>query len=353
MRIPFPLVLIMSLAIPAAFGQTAQRSARTAGPAPADADLTRLADGVYVRISSPDGDAVANAGIVVLESGILVFDTHFTPEAGEVLAEKIRALSTKPVRYLVNSHYHADHTHGNQVFQAARLILGSINTRRAMLDLDLPKLNRARVIAQGQVEQLSKELSQGGDAQALRVQLNQRQAYLRRLSAMKILPPDVTFDDSVSLVDGREAQLFYLGPGHTDGDIVLYLPQEKIAFLGDLFFKDGIPNVEDANIGEWMKTLREALKLDARIFVPGHGQPGTRADVEKFLSYFVDLKALVEPAIERGDSLEQLVQDTRIPAQYASYNFQNLFPANLQRMYAELKDAAPDGAESKEKGKKK
>jgi cyclase len=225
-----------------------------------------------------------------------------------------------------------------------------------MIERDIPKLNQAQAIAQSQVEQLSKELAQGLDPkrqEAVRAQLSQRQAYLRRLSALTILPPDITFDDSMTILDGREVQLLYPGPGHTDGDIVLYLPQEKIAFLADLFFRDGIPNVEDANIGEWIKTLREILKLDARTFVPGHGQPGNRADVEEFLTYLEELRALVEPAIARGDTLEQVVQDTRVPTKYASYSFQNLFPANLQKMYAELKAAElAAAAQAQEKVKK-
>jgi glyoxylase-like metal-dependent hydrolase (beta-lactamase superfamily II) len=161
---------------------------------------------------------------------------------------------------------------------------------------------------------------------------------MRRMAALKILAPVMTLDDSLSIIDGgREVQLLCLGVGHTDGDVVLYLPQDKIVFLGDIFFNDAIPNVEDANMLEWMKTLEEALKLDAKTFVPGHGQVGARPDVEKFLNYVEDLKALVEPAVARGDTLEQVIRDLHVPPKYASYSFQDFFPANLQKMYAELK----------------
>jgi cyclase len=165
---------------------------------------------------------------------------------------------------------------------------------------------------------------------------------MRRLAAMKILAPSVTLDDSLTVVDGaREVQLLFPGVAHTDGDVVLYLPKEKIAFLGDVFFHEALPNVEDATIFEWMKTLRAVLSLDARTYLPGHGAPGTRGDVEAFLAYFEDLKALVDAAIKRGDTLEQLVRDARIPARYESFSFQNFFAANLQKMYAELKALPP------------
>jgi cyclase len=338
---------VIALALLFCLEASAQQKPSTppAPPAPAQGDLSKLADGVYAQIVIPDGDAVSNSGIVVLDSGVLVFDTHFTPEAGDALLEKIKAVTPRPVRYVVNSHFHSDHTHGNQSFAAARLIIAGTNARRDMLQKDLATLNQMQVLAQGQVEQLSKEIRQEQDAraqEALRAQLNQRLAFMRRMSALKILVPGMTIDDGLSLMDGSsEVDLITFGPGHTDGDMILYLPQEKIAFLGDLFFNDALPNVDDAHMLDWMKALREALKLDATTFVPGHGQVGGKADVERFLGYFEDLKSMVEPAVTRGDTLEQVVRDLRLPAKYSNCNFQNFFLSNLQKMYAELKASLP------------
>jgi glyoxylase-like metal-dependent hydrolase (beta-lactamase superfamily II) len=324
-----------------AAGGRQRGSGQAGGPVAPPGELTRLAEGVYARVVSPDSDAVSNAGVVVLESGVLVFDTHFTLEGAEALLDRIRAAISFPIRYIVNSHFHADHTHGNQAFPGARLILGSTNTRRDMLQKDLPALNQMQTIAQSRVEQLSRELGQETDPrlrEGLRQQLNGHQAFMRRLATVRILAPEMTLDDRLSVLDGgREVQLLLLGTAHTDGDVVLFLPKERIAFLGDIFFNAALPNVEDASILEWMKTLREALKLDAQAFLPGHGNIGTRADVEAFLAYFEDLRALVEQAIRRGESLEQLVRDAAVPEKYEAWSFQNFFAANLQKMYAELK----------------
>jgi cyclase len=304
-------------------------------------ELVKLAEGVFVHIVNPDSDEVANSGVVVLDSGVLLFDTHFTPEAGKALEEKIKAVTPHPVRYLINSHFHPDHTHGNQAFASVLQIIGSTLTRRDMLQKDMPSLNRMQIIAQSQIEQMGRQLNQEKDArkqEALRAQLNSRQAFMRRLATLRILAPVMTFDDSLTICDGgREVDLLYLGIAHTEGDALLYLPQEKIAFLGDLFFHDALPNVEDANLLEWMKTLREVLKLDAKSFIPGHGQIGSRQDVEEFLGYFEDLRGLVEPAVKRGEPLEQVVGDLRLPVKYAGYGFRNFFPANVQEMYGELK----------------
>jgi cyclase len=303
-------------------------------------DLTKLADGVYARIVSPDSNAVANAGIVVLDQSVLVFDTHFTPEAGEALLAGIRSVTSKPVRYVANSHWHADHTHGNQVFANSQLI-GHTNTHRDMLQIDLASSDRTAKIAQSQLEKLRKEmLKETNPAQirSLREQTKSREEYLQAASRLKILAPDVTLDDELKIRDGnQEARLLFLGAGHTEGDIVLFLPAHKIAFVGDLFFNNAIPNVQDANILQWMKTLQELVKLEADKFVPGHGSPGSKKDLESFLRYFEDLKTMVQPSVDRGDSMEQATREIEIPARYSSYQFQNFFQSNVQKMFAEIK----------------
>jgi len=305
-----------------------------------DSALIKLTDDVYVQLGTPDGNAVSNSGVVLLEKAVLVFDTHFTPEAGQLLLTEIRSLTSKPVAYVVNSHSHPDHTHGNQVFAGAQIISSS-NARRDVLQVDLPSMNRTIGVAQAQVEKLRRELKQqteASQAQRIREQIRSREDYLATMSRLKITAPVVTLDDSLILQDGkRELRILYLGAAHTDGDIILFLPSAKIVFLGDLFFNEALPNVQDANIFQWMKTLEQALLLDADKFVPGHGPVGSRKDVERFLGYFEELKSLVEPYVARGDSLEQATREMQIPNKFSGYQFQNFFPANVQKMYAEVK----------------
>jgi cyclase len=310
------------------------------GSAKETIDLSKIAEGVYAQYVNPDGNAVSNSGVVVLEHGVLVFDTHFTPEAGQALLAGIKTLTSKPVRYVVNSHFHPDHTHGNQALINAQLI-ASLNARRDILQVDLPSLNRTAGFARSQLDKMRKEMEQEQDAakiQNLRTQINSREDYLETISRLKIIAPDIALEDRLILHDGKqEVQLLFLGVGHTDGDVVLFIPSLKAAFLGDLFFNNAIPNVQDANILEWMKTLEETLKLDADKFVPGHGPLGSKNDVKKFLSYLEELKKSVEEAIARGSTLDQTIQDIQIPPKYSSYQFKNFFPANVQKMYLELK----------------
>jgi cyclase len=302
--------------------------------------LVKLAEGVYARIVDPDGNAVANAGFVVLDQSVLVFDTHFTPEAGQDLLDAVRSVTSKPVRYVVNSHWHADHTHGNQVFRNADLI-GSTNTRKGVLQNDLPSLNRTIGVAQKQLESLNKSVGKETDSlqiRKLRDQIKRREDYLRTMSRLRIIAPWIAMEDRLAIRDGnREVRLAFLGVGHTNGDIVLLLPSLKIAFVGDLLFNKAIPNVQDGDILQWMKTLERVLSLDAKTVVPGHGLVASKKEVGEFLYYFRDLKSLVQSAINRGDTVEQATRDIQVPDKYSSYMFQNLFPSNVQKMYAELK----------------
>jgi cyclase len=305
-----------------------------------NAELAKLADGVYARIVTPDGDAVGNAGVVVLSRSVLVIDTHFTPEAGQVLLAAIRALTPKPVLYVVNTHGHPDHTHGNQVFEGAQLI-GSSAARRDVLQGDLPSLNRSMGIARAQWEKLRRDVSKEPDpaqAQRMREQIRSRDEYIQNMSRLKIEAPLITIDDNLKIQDGKEeVRIVCLGKGHTDGDIVVLVPAQKVAFVGDLFFNDAIPNVQDASLLPWISTLKEVLRLDAEKFVPGHGAVGSKKDVERFLDYFTELQSRVKEAVDRGDTMEQVLRDLTVPAKFASYRFQNFFPANVQKMYTELK----------------
>jgi cyclase len=306
----------------------------------ADSPLIKLNDAVYARIVSADGDAVGNSGFVILDKSVLVFDTHFTPEAGAALLADIRAATAKPVRYVVNSHWHADHTHGNQMFADAQII-GSANARRDILQIDIPSLNRTLSITQSQLQKLRQEMAKTVDKSQLsrfHEQIKARADYVQTMSNLKVIPPVVVLDDSLTIQEGKqESRILFLGTGHTDGDVVLFLPEQKIAFTGDLFFNKAIPNVQDANILEWMKTLGEVVKLNADKFIPGHGPIGSRNDVEEFLHYFEALKGLVQAAMDRGAGLEETTREIQVPEKYSSYQFQNFFPSNVQKMFSEIK----------------
>ncbi len=314
--------------------------ARASDTVKLDTKTVRLAPGAYARIVNPDGNAVANAGFIEMDHGVLVFDTHFTPEAGKDLLSEIRSVTSKPVRFVINSHGHADHTHGNQVFSGAQLI-GSTSTRDSVLNNDIPSMNRTISIAKSQLEDLQKEMKRQVNPAhllQLREQIKLREQYLTTMSRLEIKAPFVTLDDKLRIQETNlQIEIIFLGNGHTDADTILFLPGERIAFLGDLFFNRAIPNVQDASVLPWMEKLENIVQLEADKFVPGHGPIGSKEDLKNFLHYFRELRSQVEAALAEGYSLEQAIQEIRMPEKYSSYLFQNFFPSNVQKMYTEIK----------------
>jgi len=302
--------------------------------------LIRVAENVYARIVSPNGNAVGNSGFILLERSVLVFDTHFTPEEGQQLLDEINTITPLPVRYVVNSHYHPDHTHGNQIFTDAHIIANR-GTRQDILDNDRPSLERTIRVTTSQLERMREDAAKLKDPEridSIQEQIGTRDAYLKELQELHIKAPFVVFNEYLTISEGgREAKIFFAGPGHTGSDTILFLPSVKIVFCGGLFFNTAIPNVQDAAILKWMDTLESIQTLDADLYIPGHGPPGKRQDVQKFLDYFLDLHTLVEAFVISGRSLEQAMLEIQLPEKYDSYRFKNLFPSNIQRMYEELK----------------
>jgi cyclase len=304
--------------------------------------VIKIAEKVYARIVSPNGSAVGNSGFVLLGNSVVVFDTHFTPDEGKALRDEIEAITSLPVRYVVNSHYHPDHTHGNQVFRNAHVI-GNLGTRRDILEKDLPSLERTIDVTTSQLEKMREELARLRDPERVeseRQQIRNRQEYLDTLKALHIVPPLIVFDKYLAIREGDdEARVLTVGSGgHTSSDAVMFLPDQKVVFCGGLFFNTAIPNVQDANILHWMDALQRILELDAAVYIPGHGPPGRRQDVLRFLEYFHDLQGLVGTYIAGGRSLEEAMMEIRLPEKYSGYRFKNLFPSNVQRMYEELKE---------------
>ncbi|MDH3306357.1 MAG: MBL fold metallo-hydrolase [Acidimicrobiia bacterium] len=184
-----------------------------------------------------------NVGVLVTDDGVAVIDTRATPDQARELADDIRALTSAPVRWVINTHHHWDHTFGNEVFADAaiwghRLCAAALRDsgeamREGMLSMVVP------------------------DEQAA-------------ISAIKITPPDHLFDNTAAtLIGDRRVQLRYLGRGHTDNDIVVVV--DKVVFAGDLIEEGNPPFFGDSYPLEWPATVRGLLGLGVDRFVPGHG----------------------------------------------------------------------------------
>lgn len=201
----------------------------------------QLGEGVFRRrFDSLD----LNVGVVIGEDGVLVVDTRASEREASELSKELRTLTSLPVRWVVNTHWHWDHVFGNAVFQGAE-IWGHV--------LCLPAL-----------ETLGERMRQ--DARRwLPPELHQE------IDAVEIVAPDRTFSESASLAIGRDVLLTYHGLAHTDADIVVRVPEAEVAFFGDMVEEGAPPNFGDSYPESWPQTLRRACDGFSGTAVPGHG----------------------------------------------------------------------------------
>ena len=316
---------------------TSSNAPMSAGTLPASPyfHLERVAEGVWAAIVVRGMGAWGNAGIVALDDGTLVFDTFLTSAAARDLRAAAEALTSQPVTYVVNSHYHMDHIHGNAVFSDAHIIAtektreriatrgAELLARRFALPETLADLDaRIASAAPGELRE---------DLAALRGDYRALDAALPDL-ALRL--PDITFDQRLTLHGSqRTAEIVSYGGGHTSSDAFLWLPAERVAFLGDLLGVCTHPSFGQADLEEWDTILERIESLDIAVAVPGHGSPGTLADVATLRRYLSDMETLVDEAIVRGETAEQ-VAALPPPVPYADWGARTIFTDNLRHLYA-------------------
>ncbi len=264
-------VLMLSAAAAAAQGPAAS-------PVPGLAyRLDKVTEGVYCAIASGVPYYVANAVVIVGDDGVAIVDPGAGPSEAQVLLAAVRAVTDLPVRYVIDTHFHFDHAYGNEAFEEA-LVIGHDATR-ALLGPGALQGRTVASFAAGFRAQVSKARAdaQGEADPGKREELLRRaaslDAYGRELETLHVMPPALTFGGSLTLwLGNREVRLVHLGRAHTAGDVVVYLPKERIIGTGDLF-NGYIGYMGDAYVDEWPEALGRLAELDFGTVVPGHGDP--------------------------------------------------------------------------------
>jgi cyclase len=258
-------------------------------------NLNKIQDGVYHAVGTGSISVGCNAAVIVNQDDLLVVDSHASPAAAWALAEQLKTITDKPIRFVVNTHYHWDHAHGNQVYGPGVEIIGHEFTRRMLVE-GASKAGRSYPMFIGgipaQIEQTKKQLAAATDPAAqtkLRTQLSVQENYLAATNAVNVTPPTLTLAESMTLYrGGREIRLLFLGRGHTGGDVVVYLPKERVIATGDLLGTN--PGyIGDAFITDWVATLEKLTAVDFDWVLPGHGPAFQgKAKIDQFQSYLRD-----------------------------------------------------------------
>ena len=227
----------------------------------------------------------SNAVVLTTDAGVLVIDTRQHPRDGQDLIDRIRKVTDKPVKWVINSHFHGDHHLGDPPFKTLGATFVAQRETAALMERTWPK------------------------------EIARRQAFFKKHNfdpaETKLVLPDVTFDTQLTIrLGGREAALMYFGPGQQAGDTFVYFPHARTLFTPGAFAKHSMPNMNfTPSVDNWIKLLdRVAHMENVDRILPAHGDVASRADVPELAAMLADQYATVKAAVDKGTSVDEAVR---------------------------------------------
>jgi cyclase len=276
-------------------------------------EIKPVADGVYAAIAKPTYRGNSNTVVILLGDGVLVVDANSTPSAARSLIEQIKKLTPKPVKYVVNTYFHWDHSQGNEAYLSAWPagveIISSAATRANLEQLGIPRWKQEIVAMPQEIEQLKSDLQKASSTEqkkSIQKKLVEAEAYFAELKNIQITLPTMTVDRRLILHrDSRRVEILWLGRAHTDGDLFVFLPAEKVLATGDALH-GWTPTMPDSYPYEWIQTLDAAEKLDFEYVIGGHGEVmHGKQKFELWKQYFRDLLESTTAAYVEGATTEE------------------------------------------------
>lgn len=286
--------------------------------------VIRLADGVYAVLGDTGrgSEGRPNAGLVVTPNGVVVIDALATPAEGRALLRTIRTITPRPIRWLILTHHHPDHTFGAVVLVRAGATVIAHPDRHM----------------QASMEGDDAMVSDWTGAMGLR----EMQGF-----AFADTPDVPVTGDTTFHLGGRAIEVYHPGAAHTAGDLVIWLPRERVMFAGDLLVEDGVTMVVDGSSSALLAALDRIGRLDPAVVVPGHGRipEHPRALVELTRCYMLGLRARMWGAVRDGARMSRVLAslppaDRDRPVSRASRERRN-----AERVYVEMEHALMQGDE--------
>jgi len=303
--------------------------------------IKQLAPGVWAALQNDKGGhAISNAGIIDLGNKTLVFDAFINPDAALELKQTAEQLTKHKVSFVVNSHFHDDHIRGTQAFVPGALIISTEWTKNEIQKTEPDEQAWAKKNISARLDKAKQQLrsASSDEKEEAMMWLGYFEAISQSLPKLKTVLPDVTFKDSM-WIHGSKRSLLLLEckNAHTGSDVVMVLPKEGIAFMGDVLFVQRHPWLSDGDADSWKRHL-EHFNSDTSLkqFVPGHGPVAGREALEDMIDYIRDLQQMAAQAIRNREPDSVFIKRTVLP-QYKNWWYGRFYPANLDFVYAKAK----------------
>jgi len=276
--------------------------------------IEKVADGVYAALARPQILTNCNAAIFVNARDVLVVDAHSKPSAAAALIAQIKKdITTKPVRYLVNSHFHWDHTQGDAAYKASGAkvdIIASEATKQLMTELSRNRLKESLDSVPKQIYDVQARLAKAAsnaDKERYTDLIRQLKAYQVEMKSYTLELPTITFAKSHVIKDpAGDLHLEFHGRAHTAGDIAVFSPQKRVVASGDAII-GFLPNIADGYPRPWPATIDSVGRLAFDHLIPGHGPvQNDRARMTQMRNYIEELTGRIDEGKKAGKPLAEL-----------------------------------------------
>ncbi len=283
--------------------------------------LAEVADGTFAWMQPNGGWGWSNAGLLAGEGASLLVDTLFDLKLTREMLDGMAAVTEgRPIGTLVNTHANGDHTYGNQLLEGAEIVATEACAEEFS---NVPAELLAALVTADLGDPTVSDFMQHAFGPF-------------DFGGIVLTPPTRTFTDTLALsVGGREVQLMEVGPAHTDGDLLAYVPDVKTVFTGDILFVYGTPIVWAGPFSNWLNACDRILDLDVDIVVPGHGPVTDKEGARMVKSY---LEYVYREASERfagGMNIGDAVNDIEL-GEFADWGDSERLYVNVQSVYAEI-----------------
>ena len=245
--------------------------------------VTEVAPGLFFQYHH----AESNNAWLVTDEGVLLIDARQHPRRGEELLAAIRKTTSKPIKWVINTHGHGDHYFGNPVFKREGAIFVAHRDTAGMMKTHYG------------------------------LEMKRRMGYFKQQkydpAEVKLVMPDVTYDSKMVItLGGRTIELIYMGPGQNPGDTLVYFPKEKVMFTGGPFSKNSWANPSfTPSMSNWVAMLRKIAAMDVDKFLGGHGDIGNRDDVLHEAQMLEDFDAGMRAAVNKGMSKDEIIKNVK------------------------------------------
>ncbi|MCW8879151.1 MAG: MBL fold metallo-hydrolase [Kangiellaceae bacterium] len=272
--------------------------------------IEQVAPGVSVALKLA-AHRFIDSNVVILEGSThrIVIDANDNLANADKLINYIQTSSRKPVKYVINTHWHSDHTLANQLYKNAfkqlKAFVGHESLPKLIIEKTEPQLREKIEQWQAAIGKAEEKLKTGSADKNLAQKIDSAKAQLKRLMTLTIPKPELVFKREMKLdFDGMDVQLLNFGRAHTPGDTIVFLPRQKVLISGDLF--DELPYAGHGFPSEWLHTLKEIQRLDFTMVIPGHGEVQKGKHTLERITLLIE-ESIIEAkiAVDNNQSLEE------------------------------------------------